>query len=95
MARARAGKQDGGVRPPGGDLVASLLPEADQDDENVERFKKPDNLQNTRFQMLVKAIYADEGADLSHLTENERSIVEICRKDEDERDRLLWGGGLI
>jgi len=81
-----------------GDLVASLLPgstEDPEDDDGEEGFKKPDGMQNDRFQMLIRAIYADKDADLSHLTENERKIVEVCREDEFERDRLIWGGGLI
>jgi len=50
---------------------------------------------NDRFQILTQAIFADKDADLSHLTENERRLVAVCREDEFERDRLLWGGGLI
>lgn len=48
-----------------------------------------------RYDTLRKAIDAPEDADLSHLSEVDRKIVEICRKDEEERDRVLWGGGLI
>jgi len=76
-----------------GDLVAHLLPSA-QDPDGPARLPRP-NQAESRFGMITQAIYADEGADLSHLTETERKIVEVCRKDEFERDRILWGGGLI
>jgi len=48
-----------------------------------------------RLPILCQAIYAEEGTDQSHLTEHEKKLVEICRKDEFERDRVLFGGGLI
>lgn len=77
---------------PGGDLVASLLPGARTD--GPPGMPKPGQ-GDDRYGILTKAIFADEGADMSHLTENEKKIVEVCRKDEFERDRILWGGGLI
>jgi len=46
------------------------------------------------YAKLRDAIF-NEDADMSHFSENEKKIVEVCRKDEFERDRLLWGGGLI
>mmetsp|Transcript_11278 Transcript_11278/g.31741 ORF Transcript_11278/g.31741 Transcript_11278/m.31741 type:complete len:301 (+) Transcript_11278:53-955(+) len=94
-ARRSGGKGDrapGGAR---GGLAASLLPSADADSGEEDGFQRPEDMKNDRFQMLVKAIYADKDADLSHLTENEQKIVAVCREDEFERDRLLWGGGLI
>jgi len=47
-----------------------------------------------RHLTLTRAIYAEEDADYSHLTENERKIVKICQEDPEERDRVLFGGGL-
>jgi len=75
---------------PGGDLVQSLLPNA-QEGGNIPKPTDKDD----RYQLIVKAIYAGEGSDISHLTENEKKIVAVCREDEFERDRLVWGGGLI
>lgn len=80
----------------GGDLVASLLPgvrgEAVDGGANLPR---PGEGSNERFSVLTKAIFAPDGTDVSHLSENEQKLVEVCRKDEFERDRVLWGGGLI
>lgn len=91
MAQREEGKQAAGSAR--GDLVASLLPGAEKDDD--DGFQKPEDMRTDRFQVLVKAIFAAEGADQSHLTEHEKRLVEVCRQDEFERDRLLWGGGLI
>lgn len=71
-----------------GGLVAALLP--DGDDSLMPR---PEDSEN-RHLIITKAIYAPEGADLSHLTEHEKKLVDICRRDEEERDRILFGGGL-
>lgn len=71
-----------------GSLVSSLLP--DGDDSLMPR---PGTTEN-RHLVITRAIYAPEGDDLSHLTENEKKLVEICRKDPEERDRVLFGGGL-
>lgn len=49
----------------------------------------------SRLPVLCRAIFADESADLSYLTDHEKKLVEICRKDEFERNRILWGGGLL
>jgi len=48
-----------------------------------------------RLPVLCRAIFADPSADLSHLTEHEIKLVKICREDEFERNRILWGGGLL
>jgi len=88
--RLKAMQQIEGGGQPGGDLVQSLLPNA-QEDRSMPR---PDN-KDDRYQLIVKAIFAGEGSDISHLTENEKKIVTVCREDEFERDRLVWGGGLI
>jgi hypothetical protein len=49
-----------------------------------------------RLPALSEAIHLPDDADLSHLnlTDMEKQIVATCKKDEFERDRLLWGGGL-
>merc|ERR1712150_126516 len=49
----------------------------------------------SRHLTLCDAICAPEGADQSHLTDHEKRLVEICKSDEFERDRLMWGGGLM
>lgn len=46
-----------------------------------------------RLPALTHAI-CNENADLSGFTENEVKIIMICRQDEDERNRIMWGGGL-
>lgn len=79
---------------PGGDLVQSLLPGSQQEEGGGANIPRPSD-KNDRYSLISKAIFMDESADLSHLTENEQKIVKICREDEFERDRLLWGGGLI
>jgi len=79
-----------------GSLVSHLLPQAqDTDIEGKASIPRPDEMAgDDRYAKLRNAIFAPPDADLSHLSESERKIVEICRKDEFERDRLLWGGGL-
>lgn len=47
-----------------------------------------------RHPVLIKAMFMPEGTDQSHLTDHEKALVEICRKNEDERNRVLYGGGL-
>eukprot|EP00927_Polykrikos_kofoidii_P071219 TRINITY_DN67519_c0_g1_i1.p1 TRINITY_DN67519_c0_g1~~TRINITY_DN67519_c0_g1_i1.p1 ORF type:complete len:286 (+),score=30.32 TRINITY_DN67519_c0_g1_i1:80-937(+) len=75
-----------------GNLVASLLPGAGRDG----LLPRPtDSKTDSRFPILIQAMYADEGADQSHLSEDERKLVDACRADEFERDRVMWGGGLI
>lgn len=90
QAEQEADKKTG----PGGDLVASLLPGSTQEEGGGANLPRPSD-KDDRYSLISKAIFLDESADLSHLTENERKIVKICREDEFERDRLLWGGGLI
>jgi hypothetical protein len=80
-------------------LVANLLTVNDnKDSDHVregESMTKPELGQmNDRFRIICTAFH-DPDMDLSQLTETERKIVEICRKDEFERDRYMWGGGLI
>eukprot|EP00448_Togula_jolla_P010890 CAMPEP_0170611060 /NCGR_PEP_ID=MMETSP0224-20130122/22990_1 /TAXON_ID=285029 /ORGANISM="Togula jolla, Strain CCCM 725" /LENGTH=218 /DNA_ID=CAMNT_0010936475 /DNA_START=250 /DNA_END=906 /DNA_ORIENTATION=+ len=78
---------------PGGSLIASLLPGAADDNGLLSSHKRGED--DSRFQILCKAILAPEGTDQSHLTANERALVKVCREDEFERDRVLWGGGLL
>eukprot|EP00746_Dinoflagellata_sp_MGD_P165493 gnl/MRDRNA2_/MRDRNA2_94797_c0_seq1.p1 gnl/MRDRNA2_/MRDRNA2_94797_c0~~gnl/MRDRNA2_/MRDRNA2_94797_c0_seq1.p1 ORF type:complete len:300 (+),score=48.79 gnl/MRDRNA2_/MRDRNA2_94797_c0_seq1:176-1075(+) len=54
-------------------------------------FSKPEG-DLSRVHAIARAI--PEGSDMSHLTETEKKLVEICRKDSFERDRILFGGGL-
>eukprot|EP00928_Gymnodinium_smaydae_P046332 TRINITY_DN30863_c0_g1_i1.p1 TRINITY_DN30863_c0_g1~~TRINITY_DN30863_c0_g1_i1.p1 ORF type:complete len:290 (-),score=60.26 TRINITY_DN30863_c0_g1_i1:68-937(-) len=75
-------------------MKASLLFNPPQDDEEGGLIPRP-NDDGSRFQVLVKAIFAEPGADQSHLSEHERKLVKVCQEDEFERDRVLWGGGLI
>jgi len=91
--RARKQAETKGASAPGGSLVASLLPQKDGDERTGANLPRPSD--ESRYQLIAKAIYMPDDADLSHLSENEQRIVKICREDEFERDRLLWGGGLI
>jgi len=94
MSQRSQGAEADGAGGPGGDLVASLLP--GREEEGGANLPRPGDVEGMgRYGLISKAIFADEDADLSHLTDNERQIVAVCRKDEFERDRLLWGGGLI
>lgn len=79
------------------DLMSALLPGASQEGGGGASLPRPGDAPGSgdRFRMICKAIYDEEGTDHSHLTETERKIVEVCQKDEFERDRVLWGGGLI
>jgi len=82
-----------------GRLVERLLAveegqERQSETAGVANIPRPGGDKN-RYDTLRKAIDAPEDADLSHLSDVDRKIVEICRKDEEERDRILWGGGLI
>mmetsp|Transcript_86847 Transcript_86847/g.218643 ORF Transcript_86847/g.218643 Transcript_86847/m.218643 type:complete len:317 (+) Transcript_86847:112-1062(+) len=99
LARLKAESEEvrgGSATAPGGDLVASLLPGSQAQEGGGANLPRPtDSDAQSRFGLITKAIFADEGADLSHLTENEQKLVAVCRKDEFERDRILWGGGLI
>lgn len=88
----KAAEGEFGPKAPGSGLLESLLPQAS--DENGPNIPKPSD-SNNRYQLIVKAMFAEPDADQSHLTENERKLVDVCRNDEFERDRVLWGGGLI
>lgn len=90
---SRAGQQDGR-------LVERLLQveegqERQSQTAGVANIPRPGEGGKDRYDTLRKAIDAPEDADLSHLSAEDQKIVEICRKDEFERDRILWGGGLI
>jgi len=78
-------------------MVASLLPVGEKEEGGGASLPRPGQVPDgeNRFRLLTAAIYADEGTDQAHLTENERKLVAVCRKDEFERDRVIWGGGLI
>eukprot|EP00747_Dinoflagellata_sp_TGD_P080389 gnl/TRDRNA2_/TRDRNA2_160870_c0_seq2.p1 gnl/TRDRNA2_/TRDRNA2_160870_c0~~gnl/TRDRNA2_/TRDRNA2_160870_c0_seq2.p1 ORF type:complete len:314 (+),score=37.91 gnl/TRDRNA2_/TRDRNA2_160870_c0_seq2:68-1009(+) len=89
---SKEGSQDGEGSEKKKSMVASLLGSQDDEDGLLPR---PTEADTGRHGTITAAIYAPEGTDLSHLTENERKLVEVCRKDEFERDRVLWGGGLI
>jgi len=81
-----------------GSLVAALLPQAGTESGGGAALPRPGEAMgqdDNRFRIITSAIYADEGTDQSHLTEMERKLVEVCRKDDFERDRVVWGGGLI
>eukprot|EP00930_Biecheleria_cincta_P003035 TRINITY_DN103977_c0_g1_i1.p1 TRINITY_DN103977_c0_g1~~TRINITY_DN103977_c0_g1_i1.p1 ORF type:complete len:303 (+),score=53.18 TRINITY_DN103977_c0_g1_i1:82-990(+) len=81
-----------------GSLAAHLLPQGSRSEEDGAHIPRPGECGEEgkkSYSTIAQAISAPEGADLSHLTENERKIVEICRTDEEERDRILWGGGLL
>jgi len=78
-----------------GDLVAALLPGVRGESGGGAGLPRPGEGGNERYAMLTKAMFAAEDADMSHLTESEKKLVEVCRKDSFERDRILWGGGLI
>lgn len=68
---------------------------AHQEGQNESGYDCPDKDQAlSRHAVLCHAISAPPGADLSHLTDHERKLVDICRTDEDEKNRILWGGGL-
>mmetsp|Transcript_46234 Transcript_46234/g.83577 ORF Transcript_46234/g.83577 Transcript_46234/m.83577 type:complete len:314 (-) Transcript_46234:82-1023(-) len=47
----------------------------------------------SRLPALTHA-FCNENADLSGFTENEVKLIMICRQDEEERNRIMWGGGL-
>lgn len=77
-----------------GRLADSLLPDAM--DDGPLSMARPDQQGRTGHlhRTIADAICAPEGRDQSHLTDHERAIVAVCRSDPDERDRVLWGGGL-
>lgn len=97
VAMTSRNRGTGGTGGAGGrqnDLVSALLPGARGDGEGGAALPRPGD-GNDRYGLLTKAIFAAEDADVSHLTDSERKIVDVCRKDSFERDRILWGGGLI
>lgn len=79
---------------PGAGMFAKLLPAGGTEGGLIPR---PENFEaDGRFKRICKAIYADEGDPIfAALTEDERALVDCCRKDEFERDRVIWGGGLL
>lgn len=60
-------------------------------DDAAPGFNKPEG-DLSRVHAICRCI--PEGSDMSHLSENEKKLVEICRTDSFERDRILFGGGL-
>lgn len=81
-----------------GELVKSFLPLGGaQMDAEQSHIKKPDGKSygyNERFPIILTAI-ANADYDMSTLSENEQKIVEVCREDQMQCDRLMWGGGLL
>lgn len=75
-----------------GSLVKGLLPESNDEPRAMDRPSMEDTTE--RFGTIVRAIQ-DESFDLSTLDDTARGIVEVCRKDEEERYRLMFGGGLL
>lgn len=85
-------------------LTKKLLPEgADstggiRDNIGIVSQEDVDGL-DASFGDLTKAFYVDEGPELDALlakmNPNQQKIVEVCRVDEFERDRIVWGGGLV
>lgn len=92
QARKKAEKE-GGQPGQSNSLLASLV--QNTDDTQKEGFNAPkpggDGV-TSRVALITRCI--PEGSDMSDLTENEKKLVEICRTDSFERDRILWGGGL-
>jgi hypothetical protein len=74
-----------------GDLVKAFLP-ADPEAERSLKNPTKGGAYNERFPLICQAI-AD--GDFSQLTENETLIAQVCREDGEQRDRLIWGGGLL
>mmetsp|Transcript_66111 Transcript_66111/g.123331 ORF Transcript_66111/g.123331 Transcript_66111/m.123331 type:complete len:146 (-) Transcript_66111:37-474(-) len=75
----------------GDDLATHLLP------GSRDGMQRPNNLFHeglSRHQIICEAIFLPEDADLSHLTESEQKLVRAVRTDPEERDRVMWGGGL-
>mmetsp|Transcript_11032 Transcript_11032/g.25234 ORF Transcript_11032/g.25234 Transcript_11032/m.25234 type:complete len:339 (-) Transcript_11032:131-1147(-) len=75
-----------------GSLTASLLPGAD--DSYMPRPNTMATEGLSRHQIICEAMHLPEDADLSHLTESEQKLVRAVRNDPEERDRVMWGGGL-
>lgn len=80
---------------PKGTFAERLLNKGEVDKEPgfFSTLVAPEQQNGDRFHLLAQAIH-DKDADLSHLEVHERRLVEVCREDETERDRLLFGGGL-
>jgi len=76
-------------------LAESLLVEEKGKSDEGAGVIEDKNAGMERMPVLCTAIFADEGTSQAHLSEHERALVEVCRKDEFERDRILWGGGLL
>jgi len=80
------------------ELAKSLLPEAapDKNEGGLTEWHVEDESEATNhFQTLIRAIYAPEGSNMDHLNDHDKKLVQVCREDEFERDRVTWGGGLI
>lgn len=94
MRRMKAAVQNG----EDGTLADSLLPgkTAEGGGAGLKDGLNPKNASSTMegYAKLRNAIF-DETTDMSNFSDNEKQIVMVCRTDEFERDRLLWGGGLI
>jgi hypothetical protein len=73
------------------DLVQGLLP-ASGEGRAMER-PSLDSAED-RFSTIVTAVQ-DPDFDLSTLDDTARGVVEVCRKDEEEKYRLFFGGGLL
>merc|ERR1712176_434335 len=75
-------------------LADSLLPEANAEGGGAG-LTKPQKIsgQMSTYTKIRDAIHNPE-ADLSEFSAHEKQIVEACRTDEEERDRLVFGGGL-
>lgn len=90
LARRRAEEDKKGKT----NMVEQLLPSG-TDAANGGIFQRPDQMTDRNsHRTIANAIFAPEGADLSYLTEDERAIVMVCRENEEQRDRVLFGGGL-
>lgn len=96
MLQAPEADEDGKEK---GTMVECLLPGGSATSAGIQGVIGDKNAEMggnmERQPVLCTAIFAPEGTDQSHLTAHEKKIVAICRKDEFERDRILFGGGLI
>lgn len=98
MALSRAACWQSGADGHPQDLTKGLLNidgDKDQDGDGPDGLPRPAfGHVNPRHQQIVDAFYGPDSQDLSHLSEDERKIVEVCREDENERARYQHGGGL-
>lgn len=99
LLKILVGQRGDSVIPEEGSVVESLLGPGGRGDEErgvggIGGFapnKAGEN--NERQPVLCDAIY-NLNYDMSLLTEHEQRLVQICREDEFQRDRILFGGGL-